>query len=136
MVWKKKGKSGDLTAFIDEGSEIEGKCSFGGTVMLNGTVRGEIVSTDTVIIGEKGVAHASVRAATIVISGQVVGNLVATRRLELRDAARVVGDIETPVVVMEEGVLFQGHCQMIPDGAAAAAEAAAPRGHSVVPLKR
>ncbi len=139
MWWKKTGKlsvkAGDLTAFIDEGSEIEGQCTFGGTVMLNGTVRGEITCTDTVIIGEKGIAHTTIRAGAIVISGQVVGNLMATQRVEMRDAARVFGDIEAPVVVMEEGVIFQGHCQMTPKADAPTASAAQ-RDLSVVPLKR
>jgi cytoskeletal protein CcmA (bactofilin family) len=129
-MWRKKNKrsprAGDLTAFIDEGSEIDGKCSFGGTVMLNGTIRGEIASADTVIVGEKGVVHADVRADTIVVSGQVVGNLVAAQRLEMRAAARVSGNIEAPVVLMEEGVFFQGHCQMSPKTAAGAATAAPP----------
>ena len=135
MFWKKtRGrKSGDLTAFIDEGSEIEGTCVFSGTVMLNGTIRGAITSTGAVIIGEKGVANASVRAGAIVISGQVVGSLVATQRLEMRGTARVFGDIDAPIVIMEEGVLFQGHCQMTPKTAAGAP---AQRDLSVVPLKR
>ena len=131
MFWKKNGKRrvkiGDLTAFIDEGSEIEGTCTFSGTVVLNGTVRGEIASTDTVIVGETAVAHAEIRGGTIIISGQVVGKLVATQRLELRGAARVFGDIEAPVVVLEEGVLFEGHCRMTPSaGVVAGAPTVAP----------
>jgi cytoskeletal protein CcmA (bactofilin family) len=147
MLWKKKSKrpfrTGDLTAFIDEGSEIEGKYTFSGTVLLNGTFRGEIVSTDTLIIGDKGVVHATVQAGVVFISGQLVGNLVATERVELRGAARVVGDVEAPVVVVEEGVLFEGHCRMtqghpMPESMPAGPElpAAPPRDLSVVALKR
>ena len=141
MRWRKSGRrsvgTDDLTAFIDEGSEIEGTCTFSGTVMLNGTVRGEVASSDTVIIGETGIAHATVRAGAIFVSGQVTGNLVATHRLEMRSPARVFGDIEAPVVTMEEGVLFQGHCQMTPKSAADPSTAsAAQRDRSVVPLKR
>ena len=138
MLWRKTGKraikTSDLTAFIDEDSEIEGKYSFSGTVMLNGKFRGEIVSTDTLIIGEKGVVHAAVQAGTVFISGQLVGNLVATRRVELRGTARVFGDVEAPVIVVEEGVLFEGHCRMTqahPDDTAAPV-----RDLSVVPFKR
>ena len=108
-------KTGDLTAFIDEGSEIEGNCSFSGTVMLNGTVRGTITATGSIIVGEKGVAQADLRAASIVVSGQVTGMLSAAQRLELRGAARVFGDIEAPVVSIEAGVLFEGRCQMTPN---------------------
>ena len=138
MLWTKKHgtravKAGDLTAFIDEGSEIEGTCTFGGTVMLNGTVRGEVVCTDTIIVGEKGVVHAQLRGGTVVISGQVTGNVCASQRLELRGSARVFGDVEAPIVVMAEGVLFEGHCRMTPRE-----QSAAPPQHdrSVVPMKR
>jgi cytoskeletal protein CcmA (bactofilin family) len=105
-------KPSDLSAFIDEGSQIEGKYTFSGTVMLNGKLSGEIHTTDTLIIGEKGVVNANIRAGTVVISGEVVGNVLATERVELRGTARVVGDVEAPVVVVEEGVLFEGHCRM------------------------
>jgi len=126
MLWKKTGKrsvkTSDLTAFIDEGSEIEGKYTFSGTVMLNGKFKGEIISTDTLIIGEKAVVNASIRAGIVLISGEVVGNVLAGERVELRGTARVFGDVEAPVVVVEEGVTFEGKCRMTreTDGAAAA----------------
>ena len=114
MRWR-KGKpasgSSDLTAFIDEGSEIEGKYTFHGTVMLNGKFSGEISSGDTLIIGEKGIVNATVRAGVVLISGEVIGNVFATERVELRGTARVYGDVEAPVVVVEEGVLFEGRCK-------------------------
>jgi cytoskeletal protein CcmA (bactofilin family) len=138
MLWNKNGKAdvkGDLTAFIDEASEIEGKYTFSGTVMLNGKFKGEIVSNDTLIIGEKGVVNAQIRAGTILISGEVVGNVLGSERVELRGSARVFGDVEAPVVVVEEGVLFEGHCRMMKTRPEAEA---APTGRdlSIVALKR
>ena len=139
MLWKRSGKASakasDLTAFIDEGSEIEGKYTFSGTVMLNGRFRGEIVSNDTLIIGEKGVVNASIRAGVVMISGEVVGNVNASERVELRGNARVYGDVEAPVVVIEEGVLFEGHCRMTKARPVEVAQPPA-REFSVVPLKR
>src|SRR6059036_3406978 len=114
-MWKKRKhptpKGSDLTAFIDEGSEIEGKYTFKGTVMLNGKFSGEIVTSDSLIIGEKGSVNASVRAGVVLINGEVIGNVFATERVELRGAARVYGDVEAPVIVVEEGVHFEGHCK-------------------------
>ena len=139
MLWNKSGKAStkasDLTAFIDEGSEIEGKYTFSGTVMLNGRFRGEIVSNDTLIIGEKGVVNASIRAGVVLINGEVVGNVNASERVELRGNARVYGDVEAPVVVIEEGVLFEGHCRMTKARPVEVAQPPA-RDFSVVPLKR
>jgi cytoskeletal protein CcmA (bactofilin family) len=117
MRWRKNkhanqgSRGSDLTAFIDEGSEIEGKYTFQGTVMLNGKFSGEIVSNDSLIIGEKGVVNATVRAGVVLINGEVIGNVFATERVELRGTARVYGDVEAPVVVVEEGVLFEGRCK-------------------------
>ena len=115
MRWRKSKEpsrgSSDLTAFIDEGSEIEGKYTFNGTVMLNGKFSGEIVSSDSLIIGEKGVVNATVRAGIVLINGEVIGNVFASERIELRGTARVYGDVEAPVIVVEEGVLFEGHCK-------------------------
>ncbi|HEY7041399.1 MAG TPA: polymer-forming cytoskeletal protein [Methylomirabilota bacterium] len=108
----KRPRRSDLTAFIDEGSEMEGRYTFRGTVMLNGRFKGEISSEDTLIIGERGVLQADVRAGRIQVSGEVTGNLRATERIDLKRTARVYGDVEAPVVVVEEGVIFEGHCRM------------------------
>src|SRR5258706_15594048 len=116
MRWRKSKEpsrgGSDLTAFIDEGSEIEGKYTFNGTVMLNGKFSGEIVSSDSLIIGEKGIVNATVRAGIVLINGEVIGNVFASERIELRGTARVYGDVEAPVIVVEAGVLFEGHCKM------------------------
>ena len=117
MIWKTNGKAGgkgtgELTAFLDEAAEIEGKFTFSGTVMINGKLRGEISSNDTLIVGEKGVINASIRAGVVLVSGEVVGNIAGIERVELRGTARVSGDIEAPVVVVDEGVQFDGHCRM------------------------
>ena len=130
---KPVGRNG-LTAFIDEGSEIEGRYTFSGTVMLNGRFKGEISTTDTLIIGDKGVMNGDVRAGQVLIRGEVVGNVFAAERVELKRTARVFGDVEAPVVVVEEGVLFEGHCRMTK--ANPNTEVLPSRDLSVVPIKR
>jgi cytoskeletal protein CcmA (bactofilin family) len=121
-------KREDLTAFIDEGTEIEGKYSFSGVVMLNGKLSGEIASSESLIVGEKGVIHASIRAGSVVVSGEVVGNIVASDRIELRNASRVTGNLEAPVIVVDEGAVFEGQCRMTGPVAAS--------GPAVISLKR
>jgi cytoskeletal protein CcmA (bactofilin family) len=141
MIWKKTGKAvakgnSDLSAYIDEASEIEGKYTFSGTVMLNGKFSGEITSKDTLIIGEKGVINASIRAGIVLVNGEVTGNILGGERVELRGTARVFGDVEAPVIVVEEGVLFQGHCRMTKGQTPDAAGTSPQRDLSVVNLKR
>ena len=137
LSWRKRPqahyRSTELSAYLDERSDMEGTYTFSGTAMLNGKFKGVIQSNDTLIVGEKGVVNANISAGCVLIRGEVAGNVSATERIELRGNARVFGDIEAPVVVVEEGVLFEGHCRMTK---ARPAEAAAPRDLSVVSLKR
>src|SRR5204862_4181928 len=112
---------------------VEGKFNFDGNVMMNRDFRGEDHTEDTLNVGEEGVVNGSIRGGTVVISGEVVGNVLASQRVELRGTARVFGDVEAPVVVVEEGVLFEGHCKMTKGRPA---EVASGREHSVLHLKR
>lgn len=126
----------EYTSHVNEGTEIEGKVTFSGTVLMNGRVRGEIISNDTLVIGEKGVINATIRGAVVEVSGEVVGNISATDRIELQASCRVYGDIEAPVVTIDEGALLEGQCRMTklrPSDIGGAPQA---REASVVPLKR
>ena len=118
MFWRRGTRRSprldELTAFVDEGSEIDGRYTFRGTAMLKGRFTGEIVTTDTLIVGEKGVVQANIRAGVVVISGEVTGEIVATQRIELRETARVSGQLETPVLSVDEGATFDGRCRMAP----------------------
>ena len=75
-------------------------------------LRGEITAKDTLIIGDRGVVHATVQAATVVVHGEVVGNVTASERVELKGSARVTGDVEAPVISVEAGAVLEGHCRM------------------------
>ncbi len=112
---------GGLTAFIDQGSEFEGKLSFRDTVRIDGCFRGEIASENTLIVGESGEIHASIHSNMVVISGTVVGNVHAACKLVLHKTARVNGDVETPSLVVEEGAVLNGQLKMAasPDSKAA-----------------
>jgi cytoskeletal protein CcmA (bactofilin family) len=116
QIWRRKrngGAPGGLsTSVIDQGCDFEGRLSFVGTLVLNGKFRGEIVTCDTLLVGESGEIEAEVRVGTAIVSGQITGNLVARERIELRAGARVSGEIVTPVLVLEEGVVFDGRCKM------------------------
>ena len=104
--------SGGLTAFIDQGSEFEGKLSFRDTVRIDGRFRGEITSENTLIVGESGEIDAEIRSKTVVVSGTVHGNVIAEAKVVLHKSARVEGDIQTPSIVIEEGAMITGKISM------------------------
>jgi cytoskeletal protein CcmA (bactofilin family) len=104
--------SGGLTAFIDQGSEFEGKLSFRDTVRIDGRFHGEITSENTLIVGESGEIDAEIRSKTVVVSGTVHGNVVAEAKVVLHKSANVEGDIQTPSIVVEEGARITGKISM------------------------
>ncbi len=106
------GGFGNLTAFIDQGSEFEGKLSFKDTVRIDGTFSGEISSDNTLIVGETGQIMASIHSVCVVISGLVEGNVHASESIVLHKTACVNGDLESPTVVMEEGAQLNGMVRM------------------------
>jgi cytoskeletal protein CcmA (bactofilin family) len=101
-----------LSAFIDQGSEFEGKLTFKDTVRIDGQFRGEIASQNTLIVGETGEIMATVRSREVVISGTVTGNVFASERLVLHKSARVEGDIEAGTLAIEEGAVLNGKVTM------------------------
>jgi len=112
--WKKKNLHPDheATSVIDQGCQFDGRLSFVGTLIVNGKFKGELISSSTLVVGETGELEAEVRAGTIILAGQVSGHITARERVELRKSARIYGDIVSPVLILEEGVIFDGHCNM------------------------
>jgi len=108
--------AGGLTAFIDQGSEFEGKLSFRDTVRIDGRFSGEIASENTLIVGESGEIEATIRSNTVAISGRVTGNVIAIKKVMLHKTAVVDGDIEAPSLVVEDGAVINGRLKMTSGG--------------------
>ncbi len=112
-------KKNDLPETADKAINIEagmqGNLKFTGPVnlRLNGDFEGDLEARGILIIGEKANVKAkTVKGDSITISGRVEGNLICSKRLELSVSARVIGNVETPILVMAEGALLKGGCQM------------------------
>jgi cytoskeletal protein CcmA (bactofilin family) len=109
----------DVTTLLGRGSEFEGKLSFEGTVRIDGKLTGEIFTDDVLVIGEGAEVKAEINVGAIIIEGSVQGNIHAKRSVEIRTPARVRGNITTPSLFIEKGVLFDGSCQMESSASAA-----------------
>ena len=107
------GGGANLSAFIDQGSEFEGKLTFKDTVRIDGRFRGEISSENTLIVGESGEIDASIHSNTVAVSGAVTGNIHAEKKVVLHKTARVDGNIQTVCLAIEEGAVVNGQIKMI-----------------------
>jgi len=104
-------------AYLDSGSKISGKLLFEGATRIDGQVDGEITAKESLVIGESAVVTAQIKANAITVAGKVSGDITATQRLEIRPSARVIGNLASPVLIVHEGAMFEGHCSMQPEGA-------------------
>jgi len=107
----KKSKD-EINAFLGRGTEFEGKFTFTGAVRVDGKISGEIFSNGTLIVGESAVINSRIHVADIIISGEVHGDIFAERKIEITVPGKLFGNIKTPKLVLEEGVIFEGNCKM------------------------
>lgn len=98
--------------FLGKGVDFKGTAQFDGTVRVDGHFEGEMHTNDTLIIGEHAVIKGSITGNVVVSGGKVEGNITAHQRVQLFNPAVLIGDVRTPNFSMEEGVSFQGMCDM------------------------
>ncbi len=108
---------GELNALLGKGSAFEGKLLFEGTVRIDGKFTGEIVSTDTLMIGEGAEVKGQIQVGSLIIVGDYNGDAKATKSIEIKAPAKVRGTLTTASIVIERGVFFEGNCKMDTSGA-------------------
>lgn len=104
--------TGDIIAFVGKGVEFKGTISYSGTVRIDGYLDGEIHTDGVLLVGDEAVIQAKVTAGTIVCKGKITGDISAKERVKLRAPAVFNGSMKTPVLSMEDGVLFNGELEM------------------------
>lgn len=97
---------------LGRGAAFEGKLTFEGTVRIDGRFRGEVFTDDTLVIGEGALVEAEIDVGEIIIQGTVVGNIKAKRSIEIHAPGRVKGDVHTPSLQIDKGVIFEGRSFM------------------------
>jgi cytoskeletal protein CcmA (bactofilin family) len=109
--------SGDLSGFLDVGTDFHGELSFQDTLRIDGKFAGTIRDGRLLIIGESADVNADIHVATVSVSGRLQGNVHAKERVELHASARCQCNLDTRVLVVEEGAMFEGGCSMGASGA-------------------
>jgi len=111
------GAQSELNALLGRGSEFDGKLTFEGTVRIDGKFTGTIVTNDVLVVGEGAKVSAEISCGTLIVHGEVQGNVRAKTLIELHQPARVRGNLETPTLMIEKGVIFEGQAKMEGNGA-------------------
>lgn len=118
MAWKwpssvKNGGSEEWTGFIDQGVSLEGTLTLTGTFRIDGHVKGNIISEQTVILGENAKVEGQIEGNRVVISGHFDGVIFARGRVEIQPKGVVTGEVHSPCMVIDPGGIFDGRCHML-----------------------
>lgn len=121
MTWKLFGRDAkqEWIGFLDQGVKLEGTLELSGTFRIDGSVKGNIICHDTLILGEKADVDGQIEAVAVSVAGKFTGTIRAKTRVEVLPTGTVVGEVHTPCLVMESGGILDGRCHMLKVGEAA-----------------
>lgn len=107
-------KEGRLSGFVGHGTTLTGETNFQAMLRVDGHLIGSISSdSGTLIVGTNGQVDANISVSTATINGMVNGDIVATEKIQLGRTAKVVGNIQTPRLTIEDGAILEGGCTML-----------------------
>lgn len=102
----------EINAFLGSGTAYEGKLNFQGSVRVDGSFTGEIQSEGTLVVGKDAKVQGKVWVGQLILSGHFQGEILATKKVVLHKTANLLGCLNTPVLVIEEGAVMEGQVSM------------------------
>src|SRR3954463_5460902 len=102
----------DVHTILGPESRFQGTLSFEGTVRIDGNFKGDINTGDVIVVGQGALVEAEIKCGSIVVNGEVRGNITAKTAVEIHAPGKVRGNITTPVLVIDRGVIFEGSAKM------------------------
>jgi cytoskeletal protein CcmA (bactofilin family) len=107
-------KEGRLSGFVGHGTTLTGETNFQAMLRVDGHLLGTVSSeSGTLLVGTNGQVDANVAVSAAIVNGQVNGDIIATERIQLGRTARVIGNIHTPRLILEDGAILEGSCSML-----------------------
>lgn len=116
-----------VNTIIGKGASFDGLLEISGGLRVDGTLKGKIHNADIIFVGPSGTLEADVEAKECIVGGVVRGNIKAPDKVELQAKSQVEGDIITYSLVVEQGAIFHGNCQMKKQGQGASGSHSAPK---------
>jgi len=102
----------DVHTILGPESSFEGKLVFDGTVRIDGRFKGEVQTENVLVVGQGARVDASITVGSIVVNGEINGDITAKHSVEIHAPGKVRGNITTPQLMIDKGVLFDGSCKM------------------------
>ncbi len=109
-------RSGDLNTIIGKGSVIEGNIKVQSSMRVDGRVKGQVMASDSIVIGKEGEIEGELRVKNIIIGGRVKGKIFASGKVVLEARSVFQGELKTSKLVIDDGAVFDGTCSMSDGG--------------------
>ena len=103
---------GEWSGFLDRTVRFEGTLEFSGTLRIEAQVKGNILSNQTLVLGEGARVEGQIEGNQVIIAGRFDGVIFAKGRVEIQAKGVVTGEIHSPCLVIEPGGIFDGRCHM------------------------
>ena len=104
-----------ISTIIGENAVCNGDFTAEKSARIDGIIQGNVTVTGTLIVGAAGKISGNVDAKSVIVGGEVTGDIVGPERIELMSTAKVTGDITTAIIVIDENAIFHGKCNMLRD---------------------
>jgi len=102
----------DFHTIIGPDARFKGELSFEDGVKILGGFEGRITTKGSLFIASEGKLQADVEAGTVVVEGEINGNVAAADLIELKNTARLQGDLRCERLIVVDGACFVGHCNV------------------------
>jgi cytoskeletal protein CcmA (bactofilin family) len=119
-----------INSIIGEGTRFKGEFDLNGLLRIDGDFTGVIRTKGKVLVGQNGRAECTLHAGTVVIGGVVRGEVFSTEKVIILSTGLVLGNVTTPRLIVEEGVILNGACTIT---APAGAEPSTAQGRAAAP---
>jgi cytoskeletal protein CcmA (bactofilin family) len=107
---------GDIASnVIGENSFFSGKFLINGSLRIDGRFEGKYLQADQLYIGPSGKIKTNINAVSVIVEGMILGNINASNRVLLMPTAKILGDIKTPELIIQNGVILEGRCTISND---------------------
>ena len=110
-----KGIQSNTNSVIGESSYFTGRFYINGSLRIDGKFEGQSLQADQLYVGPTGKVKTVVNASAVISEGTIIGNIAAKSRVMLMPTAKILGDIRTPELIIQNGVILEGRCHISHD---------------------
>jgi len=108
-------KNKEPETIIGQSVKVDGNFKSEGNIIVEGVVNGSLKTTSSLTIGQNAKIKAEVEAKNLFLEGEIKGNVKVFEKTVLKNKSKIIGNLETVALVVEEGAILNGKCMMLPE---------------------